>query len=211
MGQNILNPEAHFASMIYSIKRPDLLPDVDSVVQEMLDDVKKTAKSNEVYPVNMTGTLIGNAKAAGLEQFIAESAWAILNDQGYRMESFETFVSELWAQEHRKHSGMDQHIHPYGVALSGFYFLKTPDQGCVVELHDPRPGKVQASLPPRDLSKITQASNSIYIKPEPGLLVFTSAWLPHSFTRNASDEPVIFVHFNVSARPVQQQTGPIVV
>jgi uncharacterized protein (TIGR02466 family) len=211
MEKNTLNPEAHFASVIYTIKRPDLLIEVGSVVNELLDRAKAAKPLNEVYPVYMTGTLSGNAHAAKLEHFIAESAWAILNDQGYQMEAFETFVSEFWAQEHHKHSGMDQHVHPYGVVLSGFYFLQTPDNGCMVELHDPRPGKVQASLPPRDLSKITQANNSLLIKPEPGLMVFTNAWLPHSFTRNASDEPVTFIHFNVSVRPAQQQAGPIIV
>jgi uncharacterized protein (TIGR02466 family) len=211
MEKTTLNQEAHFASVIYSIKRPDLLIEVGSAVNELLERVKAAKPINEVYPVYMTETLSGNANTAKLEQFIAESAWAILNDQGYMMDAFETFVSEFWAQEHHKHSGMEQHVHPYGVMLSGFYFLKTPEQGCMVELHDPRPGKVQASLPPRDLSKVTQANNSLLIKPEPGLMVFTNAWLPHSFTRNASDEPATFIHFNVSVRTAQQQTGPIIV
>lgn len=197
--------------MIYTIKKPDLLDEVGSAVTESLDRAKAARPLNEVYPVYMTETLSGNAKTAKLEQFIAESAWAILNDQGYMMDSFETFVSEFWAQEHHKHSGMEQHVHPYGVVLSGFYFLKTPEQGCMAEIHDPRPGKVQASLPPRDPSKVTQANNSLLIKPEPGLMVFTNAWLPHSFTRNESNEPVTFIHFNVSVRPAQQQAGPIIV
>ena len=211
MEKSTLNPEAHFASVIYTIRKPDLLDEVGSAVTELLDRAKAARPLNEVYPVYMTETLSGSAKTAKLEQFIAESAWAILNDQGYMMDAFETVVSEFWAQEHHKHSGMEQHVHPYGVALSGFYFLKTPEQGCMVEIHDPRPGKVQASLPPRDLSKVTQANNSLLIKPEPGLMVFTNAWLPHSFTRNASDEPATFIHFNVSVRPAQQQAGPIIV
>jgi uncharacterized protein (TIGR02466 family) len=206
----VLNPDAHFSSVIYTIQKPDFLDDVNVAVDDLLRQAKAAVALNEVYPVYMTKTLSGNAKAAKLEQFIAESAWAILNNQGYMMDAFEVFVSEFWAQEHHKHSGMEQHVHPHGVALSGFYFLKTPEQGCLVEFHDPRPGKVQASLPPRDLSKFTQASNSLLIKPEPGLTVFTNSWLPHSFTRNASDEPATFIHFNVSVRPAQQ-AGPIIV
>lgn len=211
MEQSVLNPEAHFASVIYTIKKPEFLAETDEAVAELLDRVKTDRPLNEVYPVYMTGSLSGHPKTAKLEQFIAESAWAILNDQGYQMDAFETFVSEFWAQEHHKHSGMDQHVHPYGVALSGFYFLKTPENGCMAEIHDPRPGKVQASLPPRDLSKVTQANNSLLIKPEPGMMVFTNAWLPHSFTRNASDEPATFIHFNVSVRQAQQPAGPIVI
>lgn len=211
MEKTTLIPEAQFASVIYTVKKLDLVTETALAVEEKLAHAKAVKPINEVYPVYMTETFSGDAKTAKLEQFIAESAWAILNDQGYMMDAFETFVSEFWAQEHHKHSGMEQHVHPYGVALSGFYFIKTPENGCMVEIHDPRPGKVQASLPPRDLSKVTQANNSLLIKPEPGLMVFTNSWLPHSFTRNASDEPVTFIHFNVSVRSAQQQVGPIIV
>ena len=35
---------------------------------------------------------------------------------------------------------------------------------------------------------------------KPGTLIFTNAWLPHSFTRNANDkESVEFTHFNILA------------
>lgn len=210
MEKTTLVPEAQFASVIYTVKKLDLITETALAVEEKLAHAKAAKPLDEVYPVYMTETLSGNVKTAKLEQFIAESAWAILNDQGYLMDSFETFVSEFWAQEHHKHSGMEQHVHPYGVALSGFYFIRTPENGCMVEIHDPRPGKVQASLPLRDPSAVTQANNSLLIKPEPGLVVFTNAWLPHSFTRNASDEPVTFIHFNVSVRPAQQ-AGPIIV
>lgn len=211
MEKSTLNPEAHFASVIYTIKKPDFLIDSGVAVKELLDRAKAAVPLNEVYPVYMTETLSGNPKTAALEKFIAESSWAILNDQGYKMDAFETFVAEFWAQEHHKHSGMDQHVHPYGVMLSGFYFLQTPENGCMVELHDPRAGKVQASMPLRDPSKVTSANNSIFIKPEPGMLMFTNSWLPHSFTRNGSETPVTFIHFNIAVRPVQAQQGPIVI
>ena len=45
--------------------------------------------------------------------------------------------------------------------------------------------------------EITYASNVFQMKPEPGQLVLTNAWLPHSFTRQQSDKPFRFIHFNV--------------
>jgi uncharacterized protein (TIGR02466 family) len=209
--QQTLIPESLFSSVIYTIKKPEFLAETSIAVDESLAAAKAARPINEIYPVHMTDSLSGNPNAAKLERFIAESGWAILNSQGYMMDQLETFVSEFWAQEHHKHSGMEQHVHPYGVVLSGFYFIQTPDNGCMVEIHDPRPGKVQASLPIRDAEKVTEASNSLFIPPAPGMLVFTNAWLPHSFTRNASDTPVKFIHFNVSVRPAQQPSGPIVV
>ena len=127
---------------------------------------------------------------------------------GHNMVGYNTFISELWSQEHYKFSSMDTHVHPYGAALSGFYFLEVPDGGCMVQLHDPRPGKVQISLPEADATKVTEASNSFFIKPEPGMFIFSNSWLPHSFTRNTSDKSVKFVHFNISTITVPQKTIP---
>jgi len=29
------------------------------------------------------------------------------------------------------------------------------------------------------------------------MLVLANSWLPHSFTKNGSDEPMTFIHFNL--------------
>jgi hypothetical protein len=36
--------------------------------------------------------------------------------------------------------------------------------------------------------------------PKEGMLMLTNAWLPHSFTRNMSDKPMRFIHFNVNVK-----------
>jgi len=209
--QAVLAPAGYFASMIYTIKKPDFLGDVNAVSDELLQAAKKAMPMNETYPSVMSGSMIGAERTRAFEQFIAESGWAILDNQGYNMDGLGAYVSELWAQEHFKYSGMEQHVHPHGVVLSGFYFLNAPESGCMVELHDPRPGKVQASLPIKDQTQVKEANNSLYIKPEPGLVVFSNSWLPHSFTRNASSDSVKFIHFNVSVKPLERPAGPIVV
>ena len=208
--QSTLEPAGYFASTIYTIRKPEFLSAVDGVATDLLAHAKDAMPMNETYPSVMTGSLIGDARTAAFEQFIAESAWAILDAQGYRMNDFFAYVSELWAQEHFKYSSMEQHVHPHGVVISGFYFLTAPESGCMIELHDPRPGKVQASLPIKDASQIKDANNSLFIKPEPGLMVFSNSWLPHSFTRNASSESVKFIHFNVSVKPAERPSAIVV-
>lgn len=200
---NVFAPSAHFSSVFYTINKPEYLESVKTVSNKALEVVKKEHEMNETYPMVMSAGMMGNPDIRDFETFIAQAGWNILDNQGYNMTSFNTFVSELWCQEHFKYSGMEQHVHPYGVLLSGFYFLETPEDGPMVEFHDPRPGKVQASLPAKDLSKITEANNSVYIKPEPGLVIISNSWLPHSFTRNASSEACKFIHFNISAMPAQ--------
>jgi len=206
-----LEPSALFASMVYTIKKPEFLDATMAVSDEMLAKAKAARPMNDTYPFVMSDSMIGNERTLPLEKFIAESAWAILDNQGYRMDQFLAYVSEFWVQEHFKYSGMEQHVHPYGVAISGFYFLTAPKGGSVIELHDPRPGKVQASLPIKEQTQVRDANNMLHVTPEPGLMVFSNAWLPHSFTRNSSNDPVKFIHFNVSVRPADRPSGPIIV
>ena len=54
------------------------------------------------------------------------------------------------------------------------------------------------ALPEADPSQATLASSMINFAPEPGMMLFAPAWLPHSFGRNASKAPFRFVHFNLS-------------
>ncbi len=209
--QAILEPSALFASMVYTIKKPEFLADALALADELLTAAKAARPVNDTYPMVMSDSMIGKPQVRGLEQFIAESAWAILDDQGYRMDEFLTAVSEFWVQEHFTNSGMEQHVHPYGVVISGFYFLSTPEGGSVIELHDPRAGKVQASLPIKEQTQVRAANNMLHVTPEPGMVVFTNSWLPHSFTRNSSKDSVKFIHFNVSVRPAERPAGPIIV
>lgn len=212
--KDILQPSGYFPSVVYTVEKPAFLVDVIAVAERLLEKSRATAPLSDVYPMYMTESLLPEARAQQLAQFIAESAWAVLDNQGYNMDGLETYVNEIWVQEHHKGSGMEQHVHSHGTLLSGFYFLQCPENSSMIELHDPRPGKVQSSLPLKDAQQVRDGHNSIFIPPKDGLFVLTNSWLPHSFTRNTSTTPFRFVHFNVSVRksaPVAQAQGPIVV
>ena len=94
---------------------------------------------------------------------------------------------------------MEQHVHG-GSQIVGFYFLDTPENCSRVVFHDPRPAKSMSSWTEQDVSKATPASGMINFAPKPGLLMFTNAWLPHSFSRHGADEPIRFIHFNIGLR-----------
>jgi uncharacterized protein (TIGR02466 family) len=116
--------------------------------------------------------------------------------------------TEMWTQEHYKHSVMEQHVHGYGSQIVGFYFIETPENCSRVVFHDPRSAKIQIDLPEQDMTMATPASKMINFVPKPGLLVFANAWLAHSFTRHASEQPIKFVHFNVSVLQAQEPAIP---
>jgi uncharacterized protein (TIGR02466 family) len=188
----------HFPCPIYIIERPDFLEVVNAVSEEALDAVKKTQSLHEIYPVHMTGSYFGDPRMAVFSEFVGATAWNILNEQGYAMQDKAVSFTEMWTQEHHKHSAMDAHVHGFGSQIVGFYFLEAPEGGSHVVFHDPRSGKVQIDLPEQDMNNATPASRMINFTPKPGMMIFANSWLMHSFTRHAAELPIKFVHFNLT-------------
>jgi len=190
----------HFPCPIYLIERPDFLKAVTEVSEESLVVRHEEQKLDEIYPVYMSDNFFADPRAIGFTEFVGATAWNILNEQGYAMQDKVVTFTEMWAQEHYKHSSMEQHVHGYGVQIVGFYFLEVPEGSSRVVFHDPRPGKVQLNLPEQDPSAATVGSNMINFEAKPGLMIFSNAWMPHSFTRHANDKPIKFVHFNLAVQ-----------
>jgi uncharacterized protein (TIGR02466 family) len=199
--QTQLQVAYHFPTPIYIIERPDFLPTVSLVSDEFLDAQRKQQDLNEIYPVYMSGNFPDDQRIKEFVEFVGGTAWNILNEQGYAMQDKVVSFSEMWTQEHYKHSAMDQHVHGYGAQIVGFYFLEAPEECSRVVFHDPRAGKVQIDLPEQDGNAATPASRMINFTPKPGMMIFANAWLAHSFTRHSADKPIKFVHFNVIVQP----------
>jgi len=204
-----LNGWVYFPCNAYTIERPDFLEVVQEVSEEKLAEARKQREIDPIFPVIMTDSYFADPRLQEFSQFIGQTAWNILNDQGYAMQKFDTSFTEMWTQEHHKHSLMEQHVHGGGSQIVGFYFLEVPEGSSALIIHDPRPGKVQLNLPEVDINMATPASQAINFKPKPGLMVFTNAYMPHSFGRHAADEPIKFVHFNLTVQYNPQQTCAI--
>lgn len=198
----------HFPCPIYLTERPDFLDVVKKVSEESLEIQRKTHELNEIYPVVMSGSFYADLRIAKFSEFVGATAWNILNEQGYAMQDKAVQFTEMWTQEHHKHSSMDSHVHGFGSQIVGFYFLETPENCSRVVFHDPRAAKVQIDLPEQDVSMATPASKMINFEPKPGLMIFANSWLAHSFTRHASELPIKFVHFNLTVIPQQSCPAP---
>ena len=202
--QSQLQVAYHFPCPIYLIERPDFLDAVKEVSDENLDTQRKTQELNEIYPVVMSGNYFADSRIEKFVQFVGATAWNILAEQGYAMQDKVVSFTEMWTQEHHKHSAMDQHVHGFGSQIVGFYFLETPENCSRVVFHDPRSGKVQIDLPEQDINMATPASKMINFEPKPGLMIFANSWLAHSFTRHAAELPIKFVHFNLTVNMAEQ-------
>lgn len=190
----------YFPTTIYKVDAAQYLPAVREVAMESVGKAKehKKGRINHIYPVNMSMNFHADPRISEFTEFVRKMSWDILDAQGYQMEWFDTGFSEMWLQEHYKHSSMEQHVHGFGAQIVGFYFLDTPEFCSNLVVHDPRPGKVQINLPEKDMREVSYGSNQVIFQPEPGMLVFTNAWLPHSFSRHGANDPIRFVHFNVN-------------
>lgn len=186
-----------FSSSVYFYYKPEYLFSVNKVSENNLKKISNVV--DDVYPVRMTSNFFDDPSISGFVNFVGNTAWSILDDQGYAMNHYEVFFNEMWTQEHHKHSLMEQHIHGLGSQIVGFYFLEVPKNSSRLIFHDPRPGKIQNNLFEKDISKATLASNAINFNPKPGMLVLTNSWLPHSFSRHTSKDPIKFIHFNLTA------------
>jgi uncharacterized protein (TIGR02466 family) len=207
--QTQLQVAHHFPCPIYLIERPDFLEAVQSASEEGLAAQRKTHELNEIYPVVMSGNFYADPRMEKFSEFVGATAWNILNEQGYAMQDKAVQFTEMWTQEHHKHSAMDQHVHGFGSQIVGFYFLETPENCSRVVFHDPRAAKVQIDLPEQDMNMATPASKMINFTPKPGLMIFANSWLAHSFTRHAADLPIKFVHFNLTVIMAPQAACPM--
>jgi uncharacterized protein (TIGR02466 family) len=196
----------YFPSSVYLVQKPEFLEVVNEVSEEALSKI--THDVHEIYPMHNTDNYVGDPRLEGFCTYLWQSGWDILQSQGYDMTNVSVMVDAVWTQEHHKHSLMEQHVHGFGTQLVGFYFLETPENCSRAMFHDPRGGKVQINLPEADMSVATPASNIINFLPEPGMMLISNAWLPHSFGRHGSDQPIKFVHFNLSVRYNQTCAAP---
>jgi len=208
-----LQTSYYFSSAVHYIDKPEYLQAVRNVFNAHIEPRKKEVA--DIYPVIMTGNLIQEPTLKDFCDFTVGTAWNILNAQGYAMDHKETYFHSMWGQSHYKYSNMEEHIHNDGTQIVGFYFLDVPERGSRVVFYDPRTGKKQAGMPEADNSKPTEATDSLVFEPKAGSFYFTNSWLPHSFTRNGSNDPVNFIHFNINVRdvskPVCNKKGPIII
>lgn len=199
-----LNQLNYFATPIYITHQPKFLDVVKKVAADSISYANGKNKPDKIYPVMMSGNMLNDDRITEFADFVGSTAWNILASQGFAMDQFMTSFTEMWCQEHYQTSSMEYHSHSGGNHIVGFYFLDTPENCPKAIFHDPRPARTMVDLPQSDTSQATLASTAINFTPEPGMMLFAPAWLPHSFGRNPSKHPFRFVHFNLTVLPNTQ-------
>ena len=199
----------YFSSPVYKIKLErylQLLKDVSEQYDE------HDLEIDEIYPIKQSKSFELDKSISDFVKDVSQTGWNILGAQGYDMDNLKVYVGELWSQTHHKYSSMDVHTHGYGSQLSAFYILDCNEDSPKLCIHDPRPTKTQVELPEKFSTDVKFSTRVIEFDLEPGLLFITNSWLPHSFTRNRSDEPFKIIHINMFVENVvENEQLPIVI
>jgi len=202
----------YFVTPIYHVNKPEFLDAVRKVSRRLLaEHEKEFPKLHPIYPVRQTSSLLVEEELKEFFDYVGYTGWNALNSEGYDMRSFSLHFQEAWVQEHHKHSGHDEHVHPYGSQLIGFYFFDTPEDSGRLVVHDPRPGKRQINLPEADMNMASDASTAVNFEPKAGDLFFAPSWVPHSISRHGGSKPLRMIHMTMSVGytpPPEQINNP---
>lgn len=201
--------DLNFSSSVYKCNRKEFIPVIKPVFEEYIAKSKDLNDLFDIFPINQTDTFVLDERISEFSHYIANISWDILGSQGYKTELYLTQVVELWGQSHSKTSSMEYHTHESTV-LSGFFFIDVPANSSDLVFHDPRSAKVHSNLIEKNRADLTLASNSVFYKPEPGDIIITNSWLPHSITRNKSNEMLNLLHFNINVVPRPEEHAIVV-
>ena len=85
----------YFPTSVYILEKPSFLDIVKTVSEENIDIVKKDHTLNDIYPVYMSGTYVDDPRIKDFVQYVGQTAWNIMNHQGYAMDNFALQFSEM--------------------------------------------------------------------------------------------------------------------
>lgn len=202
-----------FESLIYTYEDDSYVKPLIKHTDKYIEDGKKynqdrMKRRDKIYKKKVgdiglshaSTTLIGDKKLEKFSSFVEQTAFNILDSQGFDMSKQIIDFTELWVQEFGKKGGGHQRVHVHDGHMSGFYFLKCSEKTSYPIFHDPRPAAVVTKLPykePLQTNSIKEAD----IRPKPGMFVFFNSFLPHEFAVDPGVEPFRFIHFNLTCYP----------
>ena len=217
VNKEVMRTEWYFQTPVYSIMKPDWLKSAIKATDKFIDEAykreapklkerKKFLGNKDYLKVKDHGMsyhstpLNGDPNLKEIETYIGHTAWNLLDEWGYDMSLYTMFFTEFWVQEFAKQGGghHSTHVH-WDNHISGFYFLKCSDKTSFPVMQDPRAGAMMTKLPQKDKTKVSPMSDMINYRPQPGMLVFFPAYLPHQFTVDDGVDDFRFIHFNLQA------------
>ena len=184
---------AYFPAIVYRDERPDLIERILPTCLEHLDRVRDQASL-----MCQTASLAHEPVLRELSDYLLVSAVEILRSQGYVTDRYDFHISGLWAQEVKKGSGTNVHVHRNS-QIAGWFFIEVPENGAYPIYHDTRMNKAVIELDHAPSEEIENATSAIHFNNMvPGSVLFANSWMNHQLVGGTSEGPTRCVHFIVS-------------
>ena len=209
-----LNRENLFPTPIWIADEPSFVNELNKASDTFINEAKKRDKKdiekrNKEYKtkgdmgsVYLSSTLINHKDFKNLQNYIIATSHNLLQEMGFDLTDFKTFMTEMWVQEFAKNGGGHHTLHTHWNGhISGFYFLKASEKTSLPLFEDPRAGNVMNLLPEKDKSKVTYASSAINYQVKPGRMIFFPSYMPHQYIVDMGYDPFRFIHWNCQAIP----------
>ena len=206
--------EEIFKSPVWIGNAPEFVEKLNKSADPYVEKIKKIMKKeidarNKKFGnkgdrgyIYQTTSLIGDPNFSEIQNYIVGTSHNLLTEMGFDLKDYQVFMTEMWVQDFAKKGGGTQITHSHWNGhISGFYFLKCSEATPRPVFADPRPGCLMNSLPEKDRTKVTYASNEINYEVKPGTIVFSPSALPHMYPVDMGYEPFRFMHFNCQAIP----------
>jgi uncharacterized protein (TIGR02466 family) len=198
----------HFKTPIWTEQKPEFLTSLTKATNKYIKAArirdKKIIKATKDFGNSHHSTpLTLDNDFLDFRNYIGQKSWEFLDHHGYDMKQYQTFFSEMWAQEFSKNGGghHSAHIH-WNQHVSGFYFLKASDKTSMPVFHEPRTGARATKLKMKpELTKIVNGTELVHFKPQPGTVLIFPGYLEHDFSVDHGVEPFRFIHWNIQAVP----------
>jgi uncharacterized protein (TIGR02466 family) len=213
MDQEKLKVHKLFETMLYVYEDSSYVKPLIKATDKFIEEGKvfnkdRMKKRDNIYKKKVgdiglshaSTSLIGNKKFEHFSKFVEQSAFRILESQGFDMSKQIIDYTDLWVQEFGKKGGGHQRVHIHNGHISGFYFLKCSNKTSYPIFHDPRPAAMITKLPYK-LPLQTNSIQQVDFRPTPGKFMFFNSFLPHEFSVDPGVEPFRFIHFNLTCYP----------
>jgi len=209
-----LNLEQYFACPIWFADAPEYVDELNKASDPFIVSSKESMKHIEKKRTKEFGdkgdlglvyhstSLINQKGFEELQNYIGATCHNLLDEMGFDLTNYESFITEMWVQEFAKNGAGHHALHTHWNGhISGFYFLKGSKKTSAPMFEDPRQGNMMNLLPEKDKSKISFASSHVHYQPLPGRMIFFPSYMPHQFTVDLGYEPFRFIHWNAQAIP----------
>lgn len=183
---------AYFPAMVYRDEHPEWVGYLKEATSRYYTGLPK----NE--PLCQTHSMIQDKAFKFLSDYLVMSSTEILRTQGYAVDNYDLYVSQLWGQDVNCHGGTNVHVHKNS-QISGWLFLETPEGGAYPVYHDPRMNKAMIELDFHQSENVEVATTAVHFRNiQPGTVLFANSWMPHELVQSHAAATTKSIHFMVS-------------